>query len=200
MPFLPATFSAHQDSLTLVLLWDPAVSASTSAAAFSLIDPFCSRLGPKEEVNMSSYSKRQVGASVTCSSLEKPVSPNLLTFLHFILKYSDLTMTLWISPSRYSVHTSLFPEFWTGCVGSDLRPGMQIFTLSFCLKTATKIVALDLPALQVALPGLLQPLWVIVPMCCVQCRNTTHQAVHLSAGLVKVGGLFLHCKQLQWPL
>lgn len=53
-PFLAASISAHQDSLTYVLLWDLAVSASPSAAAFCLIDPFCSRLGPKEEVNMSS--------------------------------------------------------------------------------------------------------------------------------------------------
>jgi len=120
----------HTRSLTHVRWWGPIVSASPSAAAFCLIDPFCSRLGPKEEVNMSSYSKRQVGASVNWSSLEKPVSPNFRTFLYFILKYSDLTVNLWISAASYSLHTSLFPEFWAGCVAWDLTPCMQIYVHS----------------------------------------------------------------------
>lgn len=72
------------------VLLDPAVNAAPSAAAFGLIDPFCSRLELKERLVQAGMLKGRSGLQWTLS-LAKPLSPSL-TFLHFILKYSDLTI------------------------------------------------------------------------------------------------------------
>lgn len=78
-PLLLAISSAHQDFYTCSLMRpsNKFFSLCPCAPVFCLINPFCSRLSPKEEVNMSSYSKRRVRASVNCSPLEKPISSNL---------------------------------------------------------------------------------------------------------------------------
>lgn len=72
------------------VLSDPAVNAAPSAAAFALIDPFCSRLGPKERLIQAGMLKGRSGLQWTLS-LAEPLSPSH-TFLHFILKYSNLTI------------------------------------------------------------------------------------------------------------
>lgn len=70
------------------VLPDPAGNSAPSVAAFGSIDPFLQQMRPQGEVNPSRNVKRQVWASVNSLSLAKPLSPSL-TFLPFILKYSD---------------------------------------------------------------------------------------------------------------
>lgn len=87
--------AALQDSLTV------SPGSSTKCCSLScclwLNWPILQQMRPQGKVNPSRNIKRQIGASVNSLSLAKPLSPSL-TFLPFILKYSDLTRNSGIPP------------------------------------------------------------------------------------------------------